>query len=176
MEYRVSQAPATSTDSAPGHIDGARRSWLIRRGLLLESGPQRKLALAGFVNQLGTAAFLTTVPLYAHQVIHLSIGQVGLGLSVAGVVGLIAGIPVGHLADRRGPRDIFVITLLIQALSMLSLLFAHSAASAVTRYRRSAPTCDRWPCLPARSARWRPVRWCRSTATSPTEPSSSATR
>ncbi|MFE2103119.1 hypothetical protein [Streptomyces sp. NPDC059468] len=77
----MSQAPTTSTDSAPGQIGDARRSWLARRGLLLESGPQRELALAGFVNQLGTAAFLATVPLYAHQVIHLSIGQVGLCLA-----------------------------------------------------------------------------------------------
>ncbi|MGD3108680.1 MFS transporter [Streptomyces sp. YGL11-2] len=122
----MSQAPTTSTDSNTGKIGDAKRSWPVRRGLLLEPGPQRKLALAGFVNQLGTAAFLATVPLYALRVIHLSIGQVGLGLSIAAVVGLIAGIPVGHLADRRGPRDIFLVTLLIQTLSMTSLLFAHS--------------------------------------------------
>lgn len=97
----------------------------------MDSGPQRKLALAGFINQLGTAAFLATVPLYALRVVHLSLGQVGLGLGVAGVVGLIAGIPAGHLADRHGPRGIYLITLLIQALSMLSLLFAHSLWSFV---------------------------------------------
>ncbi|MFF4819694.1 MFS transporter [Kitasatospora sp. NPDC001309] len=122
----MSQAPTTSTAGVPGGVGDARPSWPVRRGLLPESGPQRKLALAGFVNQLGTAAFLATVPLYAHQVIQLSVGQVGLALGLAGVVGLVAGIPVGQLADRRGPRDIFVVTLLIQALSMLSLLFAHS--------------------------------------------------
>ncbi|WJY41863.1 MFS transporter [Streptomyces sp. P9-2B-2] len=122
----MSQACTRSTDSTPREIGDAKRSWLIRRGLLLESGPQRKLALAGFVNQFGTAAFLATVPLYALRVIHLSIGQVGLGLGTAAVVGLIAGIPVGHLADRRGPREIFLVTLLVQALSMTSLLFAHS--------------------------------------------------
>ncbi|MFD5734907.1 MFS transporter [Streptomyces sioyaensis] len=127
----MNQAPTTSSDSTPGENGDANRSWLIRRGLLLESGPQRRLSLAGFVNQLGTAAFLATVPLYALRVIHLSIGQVGLGLSAAGVVGLIAGIPVGHLADRRGPKGIFLITLLIQALSMTSLLFAHSLCSFV---------------------------------------------
>ncbi|MFD8783406.1 MFS transporter [Kitasatospora sp. NPDC059599] len=148
----MSQAPATSTDSTAGRFGDARRSWPVRRGLLLESGPQRKLALAGFVNQLGTAAFLATVPLYAHQVIQLSIGQVGLGLGAAGVVGLIAGIPVGHLADRRGPRDIFVITLLIQTLSMLSLLFAHSflaftLAVAVTDLAGSSGGAARGPLI-----------------------------
>ncbi|MEU3492972.1 MFS transporter [Kitasatospora cineracea] len=108
-------------DTAPD-----RRSWPVRRGLLLESGPQRRLALGGFVNQLGTAAFLATAPLYALRVIGLPLGQVGLGLGVAGVVGLLAGPPVGHLADRRGPRGVFLVTLLVQAVSMLSLLFAHS--------------------------------------------------
>ncbi|MEU8994851.1 MFS transporter [Streptomyces caniferus] len=97
----------------------------------MDSGPQRKLALAGFINQLGTAAFLATVSLYALRVVHLSLGQVGLGLGVAGVVGLIAGIPAGHLADRHGPRGIYLITLLIQTLSMLSLLSAHSLWSFV---------------------------------------------
>ncbi|MFE9425964.1 MFS transporter [Kitasatospora sp. NPDC006697] len=101
----------------------------MRRGLLLESAPQRRLALGGFVNQLGTAAFLATVPLYALRVIGLPIGQVGLGLGVAGVVGLLAGPPVGHLADRHGPRGIFLTTLLVQAVAMLSLLFAHSFAA-----------------------------------------------
>ncbi|MFI1198674.1 MFS transporter [Streptomyces sp. NPDC020883] len=123
----MSHAPTASTATISGENGDANWSWSVRRGLLLESGPQRKLALAGFVNQLGTAAFLATVPLYALREIHLSIGQVGLGLSIAAVVGLIAGIPVGRLADRRGPRDIFLVTLLIQALSMTtSLLFAHS--------------------------------------------------
>lgn len=148
----MSQAPTTSSDSTPGEIDNANRSWLVRRGLLLESGSQRKLALAGFINQLGTAAFLAAVPLYALRVIHLSIGQVGLGLSVAGVVGLIAGIPVGHLADRRGPRDIFLITLLIQTFSMTSLVFVHSfwpfvLAVAVTDLAGSSGGAARGPMI-----------------------------
>ncbi|MFJ4185012.1 MFS transporter [Kitasatospora sp. NPDC089509] len=129
-----------------------RRSWPVRRGLLPESGPQRGLALGGFVNQLGTAAFLATAPLYALRVIGLPIGQVGLGLGVAGVVGLLAGPPVGHLADRRGPRGVFLVTLLIQAVSMVSLLFAHSftaftAAMAVTDLAGASGGAARGPMI-----------------------------
>ncbi|WP_051653497.1 MFS transporter [Kitasatospora cheerisanensis] len=129
-----------------------RRSWLVRRGLLLESGPQRRLALGGFVNQLGTAAFLATAPLYAMRVIGLSVGQVGLGLGVAGVVGLLAGPPVGHLADRRGPNGVFLATLLIQTAAMVSLLFAHSfvafmAAVAVTDLAGASGGAARGPMI-----------------------------
>lgn len=122
----MSQTSTLSPDDCQEDIAPDRRPWLVRRGLLLESGPQRRLALGGFINQLGTAAFLATAPLYALRVVGLPIEQVGLGLGVAGVVGLLAGPPVGHLADRRGPHGVFLVTLLIQTVSMLSLLFAHS--------------------------------------------------
>ncbi|WP_231873134.1 MULTISPECIES: MFS transporter [Kitasatospora] len=122
-------SPDAPSPDAPSHRKSHapdRRPWLVRRGLLLEPGPRRRLALGGFVNQLGTAAFLATAPLYALRVIGLPIGQVGLGLGIAGLVGLLAGPPVGHLADRRGPRGVFLASLLVQAAAMLSLLFAHS--------------------------------------------------
>ncbi|MEV8510672.1 MFS transporter [Actinoplanes sp. NPDC051475] len=122
----MSQAPTSSPDSTVDPAAGDNRSWLVRRGLLLESVQQRRLATGTFINQLGTGAFLATVPLYGIRVLDLSVQQVGLGLSIAAVVGLVAGIPVGHLADRRGPREIYLLTLLVQAVAMVGLLFAHS--------------------------------------------------
>lgn len=95
QEYHVSQTSTLSPDDCQEDIAPDRRPWLVRRGLLLESGPQRRLALGGFINQLGTAAFLATAPLYALRVVGLPIEQVGLGLGVAGVVGLLAARPSG---------------------------------------------------------------------------------
>lgn len=152
QEHHVSQTGTQSPDGLQQASSPDRRPWAVRRGLLPESGPQRRLALGGFVNQLGTAAFLATAPLYALRVIGLPIEQVGLGLGVAGVVGLLAGPPVGHLADRRGPRGVFLVTLLIQAVAMLSLLFAHSfvaftASMAVTDLAGASGGAARGPMI-----------------------------
>ncbi|WP_167880400.1 MFS transporter [Nocardioides guangzhouensis] len=49
--------------------------------------------------------------------------EVGTALSIAAAVGLFAGLPLGHLADRRGPREVLVALLLaVTVLSALVLL------------------------------------------------------
>jgi hypothetical protein len=45
----------------------------------------------------GSAVFVT-------RSVGLSAAQVGLGLTIAGAVGLGAGVPAGRAADRRGAR------------------------------------------------------------------------
>ncbi|WP_433439428.1 MFS transporter [Nonomuraea sp. CA-141351] len=73
-------------------------SWIPR------PGPQRVLAAATFVNAAGRGAYLTAGVLYFTQVIHLPAQQVGVALSIAGLLSLAAGPPSGHLADRIGGR------------------------------------------------------------------------
>lgn len=72
--------------------------------LLPAPGPARTLALAQLANSIGDGAFLVTSALYFTQVVGLSPGQVGLGLSLGWAAGLLAGIPAGHAADRRDAR------------------------------------------------------------------------
>jgi len=76
--------------------------------LLPEPGPQRTLALVSLVNTTGNGMFLTVGALYFTQVIGLSAGQVGLGLTIAAVVGLTVSTPMGHVADVRGPRGVYL--------------------------------------------------------------------
>ncbi|WP_157979600.1 MFS transporter [Kribbella monticola] len=91
------------------------------RKLLPPAGPLRPLALATLLSRVGNGLLMTISVLYFTRVAGLSIGEVGLGLTVAGFCGLLAGVPFGHLADRRGPRTLFVVLSLAQA--VLALLY-----------------------------------------------------
>ncbi|BCJ44133.1 MFS transporter [Actinoplanes ianthinogenes] len=68
--------------------------------------PGRTLVLAQLITNVGNGAFATCSVLYLTRVVGISPAMLGLGLSIAGVAGVLAGVPAGHLADRRGPRNV----------------------------------------------------------------------
>jgi MFS family permease len=81
------------------------------------------------VNTFGLGLVMTAMTLYFTRVVHLPTSQVGLGLTIAGVVGIIGGIPIGDLADRRGPREVVRAALLVQALVTFCYVFIHGFAA-----------------------------------------------
>lgn len=87
---------------------------------------QWRLVSSSFVNRLGSGLYATISILYFTHVRHLDAELVGVGLTIAGAIGLLSGIPVGHLADRRGPRLVTIVTLLVQAATMASFLFVRN--------------------------------------------------
>ncbi|WP_371409169.1 MFS transporter [Micromonospora zamorensis] len=101
-------------------------SWLVARGLIPDHGPRRVLAFATFVNMLGSGIFMASAVLFFTRSVGLPLAQVALGMGIAAFVGMLAGIPVGHLADRRGPREIYLLTLIIRAATMAALAFVHT--------------------------------------------------
>ncbi|WP_327371803.1 MFS transporter [Streptomyces sp. NBC_01217] len=93
------------------------------------SRSERVLILASFVNRVGNGLFNTASALYFTLVVNLPAVQVGAALTVAGLIGLLAGIPGGHLADRHGPRTIMMLALTVQAVAMSALVLVESWAA-----------------------------------------------
>jgi MFS family permease len=81
---------------------------LASASLVPTSRVGRRLALAALVDSFGTGMFLTGSAVYFTRVIGLSPGQVGIGLSVAGLAGLVLSVPLGILGDRIGPGRLYV--------------------------------------------------------------------
>jgi Major Facilitator Superfamily len=91
--------------------------------LVPDRGPKRVFTAATLVTSFGFGLILAASALYFTRVVHLSTGQVGAGLSIAGLVGLIAGVPVGDLADRYGPREVMLSAMAVQAVTTFSYIF-----------------------------------------------------
>jgi MFS family permease len=109
-------------------------SWLnpghALRSLVPQARDQRMYLLATLINVYGTGLILTAYTLYAIRVVHLTPERAGLALTIAGLVGLLAAMPMGRLADRRGPRDVFRLALTVLAAAAVSYVFlAHSFVS-----------------------------------------------
>ena len=76
------------------------------RSIGVPPDPARALALAQLVAAIGDGAFYVTSALYFTRVVGLSAGEVGAGLTLGWAVGTLAGVPLGQLADRLGPRPV----------------------------------------------------------------------
>ncbi|MEU0090823.1 MFS transporter [Kribbella sp. NPDC006257] len=94
--------------------------------LLPPAGAARNLAMAQLANSVGDGAFIVTSALFFTRVVGLSTAQVGLGLTIAWLVGFLTGVPLGNLADRKGPRGVAILLALSTALSVGSFLFVRS--------------------------------------------------
>ncbi|MGE5827263.1 MAG: MFS transporter [Micromonosporaceae bacterium] len=85
--------------------------------MLPPRGPQRPLAASVFVVTTGGGILLGSTTLYLTRIIGISAVRVGLGLTVGAVLGMVAGPLMGHVADRRGPREVQILTMLCGAVA-----------------------------------------------------------
>lgn len=112
----------------------ARVSWFssFRHGLsgiLPPPGIQRGYALATLIDSVGTGAFLAGSAVFFVRIVGLSAAQVGIGMSLAGLVGLAFAVPLGHLGDRLGHRRLLLILSLIRAPLFAVYLLIHDFAA-----------------------------------------------
>ncbi|MEU9143774.1 MFS transporter [Streptomyces sp. NPDC048349] len=105
--------------------------------ILPPPGAPRRLAAAQLSNSVGDGAYYVCSALYFTRVVGLSPAQIGLGLTLAWAVGSVAGVPLGALADRRGPRGTSAALAVATAAPVFAFLFIRSYTAfliAVTVY------------------------------------------
>lgn len=86
----------------------------------LPEGPVRSLAGAGLLNSAGDGAFATVSVVYLVRYAGLSAHEVALGLTIAGAVALLVGVPLGMLGDRVGARPVFLGLCLVEGCAVLA--------------------------------------------------------
>ncbi|MFB8240813.1 MFS transporter [Kitasatospora purpeofusca] len=91
----------------------------------------RRLVLMGLVNSVGDGLFITVNVLFFTRSIGLTPTSVALGLTVAGVCGVFAGVPMGRLADRVGSKRLLLVVGPLEAAAVLGYAFVHSFAAFV---------------------------------------------
>ncbi|MGV9775784.1 MFS transporter [Streptosporangium sp. NPDC003464] len=94
--------------------------------ILPPSGPPRVLALAQLANAFGDGAYYVCSALYFTRIVGLTPTQVGSGLTLGWALGFLAGVPLGHLADRRGARGTAALLAVATGTAVGSLLFVRS--------------------------------------------------
>lgn len=90
-----------------------------RRRFVPDNPILRRLGFVTLVNTFGDGLFMTIGVLYFTRIVGLPVGEVGLGLTIAGGFGIAAGVVAGKAADRRAPKPLMITLLATEALGML---------------------------------------------------------
>ncbi|MER6557471.1 MFS transporter [Streptomyces sp. NPDC001027] len=100
-----------------------RTAWYTRfLGAMPATRESRIIALNALIGSVGTGMFLAGSALYFTRFAGLSETQLGLGMGIAGVVGLATTVPMGRLADRFGPRNVLLVVIVWRAIGYLAYL------------------------------------------------------
>lgn len=91
---------------------------------LLPSRDGRLIVAAVIVYATGSGLYLAGGTVFFLRGIHLSDGQLGLGLTIAGLAGFLTTVPVCMLATRFGPLQLLRMVQVWRAASLAALAFA----------------------------------------------------
>jgi MFS family permease len=82
----------------------------------------RSLSTQSVLSAFGDGVFLTGSAVFFTQIVGLSAAQVGLGLTITGVVTFVLAVPLGKLSDRYGAKHVWAAASLMEALLYLAWL------------------------------------------------------
>jgi len=91
---------------------------------------ERDLALQCVLSAFATGSFLTGTAVFFTPIVGLTGAQVGLGMSVAGVVTLLLSLPLGRLSDHVGAKPLWAVGSLVEAV----LYFAWPLVGGMTSF------------------------------------------
>ncbi|MCO1596073.1 MFS transporter [Micromonospora sp. RHAY321] len=97
--------------------------------LLPPPGPARTLTLGTLVKTVGRGLWLVSSALFLTRSVGLSPTQVGIGLTISALAGVLASAPSGYLADRIGPRGAQVGGLIVAGTLTAGLITVRSFAA-----------------------------------------------
>src|SRR4051812_13217063 len=86
----------------------------------------RRLATQSLLFATAEGTFLTGSAVFFTQVVGLRAAQVGLGLTIAGVVSFLVAYPAGKLTDRIGPKRMWAVGAFVGALLFAAWPFIDS--------------------------------------------------
>ncbi len=115
----------TAIDPAP--IVPARPAWMEKWGIPEMDIPgTRVFIFALFIQSIGNGLFYSFVLIYFHKVVGLPLAQVGLALTIASGIGLLANPVAGQIVDKIGARQMVVFAQALQAIGYAGFFFADS--------------------------------------------------
>jgi hypothetical protein len=106
-------------------------TWWSASSPIPPPGHLRTLCWATLANTLGSGLWLAGSALYLTRGVGLSAPAVGLALTLAALIGLTAGVPLGRLADRYDPRRLRAILQLLQTGVAAAYLLVDSFSSLI---------------------------------------------
>ncbi|MFD3723162.1 MFS transporter [Streptomyces sp. NPDC058674] len=83
----------------------------------------RRLLTGQGVNGFGDGLWFSIWAIYLTQIRHIPAGNMGLAMGIGGLVGLLAAVPIGVAAERRGPREVLCAVIVLRGLAMVAYVF-----------------------------------------------------
>lgn len=94
--------------------------------LVPPAGPVRLLCGSNLAKTIGNGIMLSVTVLYFTRSVDLPASDVALALTIGGVLGMLASVPAGHIADVLGPRATTIVFMCLQGAFLCSYALVQS--------------------------------------------------